>query len=160
MFTFFSPTIQIAKKPAIKAMKAATPPFATTEPAADEEVEEEAAVVAEEGEEAPDAPLVRELAVGTEALDPPMAVVPPMTPVTPVPVTPTTLVPLAALNAEDAATEALTLPEVNGTGLGVALGPVGLRPAAEQTWFCNMTAFWRSVGPQFVAIQPPASAWN
>jgi len=52
MFTFsihrFS--IHIAKKPAIKAMKAATPPFTQKKPAADEVVEEEAGVVA--GEEA------------------------------------------------------------------------------------------------------------
>jgi len=125
-------------------MKAATPPFATTEPAADEEVEEEAAVVAEEGEEAPDAPLVRELAVGTEAIVPPVAVVPPVTPVGTA-----TLVPLAALDPEDAETEALTLPEVNGTGLGVALGPVGVRLAAEQARLCNPRAIWRSVFPQF-----------
>ena len=39
-------TIQIAKKPATIAMIAATPPFATNEPAADEAVEEEAGEVA------------------------------------------------------------------------------------------------------------------
>ena len=84
-------------------MKAATPPFATKEPAADEVVEEEAAeVVGEAGEEAVDAPLVG-------ALDLPAALVPPVTPVPPA-----TLAPLAT--------------EVNGTGLGVALGPVALRP--------------------------------
>jgi hypothetical protein len=65
MFTFFPfldfSTIRIAKKPAIKPMKAATPPFAAKEPAADEVVEE--------------------LAVGlpTEALDLPAALDPPVT---------------------------------------------------------------------------------
>ena len=56
-------------------MMSATPPFATTEPAADEAVEEEAGIVAEAGEEAVDPPLV----VGYSerdvlALDPPAAV--------------------------------------------------------------------------------------
>jgi len=53
-------------------MKAATLPFATKEPAADEVVEGEA-VVGEAGEEAVDAPLVRELAVEMvmDAVDPP-----------------------------------------------------------------------------------------
>jgi len=32
--------------------------------------------------------------------------------------------------------------EVNWTGLGVALGPVGLRPAAEHSMDCNMTSAW------------------
>ena len=41
-------TIRIAKKPAIKLMKAATPPFAAKEPAADEVVEEETEVVGRE----------------------------------------------------------------------------------------------------------------
>jgi len=47
--------MSIAKKPATMiTMMAATPPFATKEPAADEAVEEEAGVVAEAGEEAVD----------------------------------------------------------------------------------------------------------
>ena len=111
----------MAKKPAIKTMKAATPLFATKEPAADEVVEEEAAeVVGEAGEEAVDAPLVGELAVGMamEAVDPPAGLDPPVTPVPP-----------AALDPEDEVTEPLTPMELNGTGLDVALGPVGLRPA-------------------------------
>ena len=80
----------------------------------------------EAGEEAVDAPLVGELAVGMamEAVDPPAGLDPPVTPVPPA-----TLVPLAALDPEDAVTEPLTPMELNGTGLGVALGPVGLRPA-------------------------------
>ena len=55
MFIFFPfidfSTIKIAKKPAIKAMKATTPPFAAKEPAADEVVEAEAKIVREAGEE-------------------------------------------------------------------------------------------------------------
>ena len=75
-------------------MKAATPPFATKEPAA-HEVAEEAAVVREVEEEAVDARLVGNLPwMAMEAVDPP---------VTPVP--PATLVPLAALDPEDAVTE-------------------------------------------------------
>ena len=87
-------------------MKAATPPFATKEPAADEAVEEEAAEVVGEagegaGEGAVDTPLVGELAVGMpmEAVDPPAALDPPVAPVS-----------LAALNPEDAVTE----PDTNG----------------------------------------------
>jgi len=104
----------------------ATLPFATKEPAADEVVEEEAAEgVGEAGEEAVDAPLVEELAAGMamEAVDPSTALDPPMTPVPPA-----TPVPRAALDPEDAVTEPVTPMELNGTGLGVALGPVGLRP--------------------------------
>jgi len=40
--------------------------------------------------------------------------------------------------------------EVNGTGLGATLGPVGARPAAEHSRVCNMTAAARSAAPQFV----------
>ena len=82
-------------------MIAATPPFATNEPAADEVVEEEAGVVAEAGEEAVVAPLV-ELA--------PAAPLAPAVPAVPV-------APLAPVVPE----------RVNGIALGVALGPVALR---------------------------------
>ena len=44
-------------------------------------------------------------------------------------VNPPVSLPLAALDPEDAVTEPLTPMEVNGTGLGVAPGPVRLRPA-------------------------------
>jgi len=138
--------IQVAKKPATIAMIAATPPFATKDPAADEGVDEEAA--------AGDAPLVEAppVGLGVKTLDAPAP-----------PPPPATVEPPAALGA--AAGTVLTGPpaaaaEVNGTGWGATLGPVGARPAAEHSRVCNMTAPARSAAPQFVEIQPAASAWN
>jgi len=161
MFTdFFRTNFYKAKKPAIIAINAATPPFAVKEPAPDDVVDEEAAeVVGEAREEAVDAPLVAD-AVGMlvdappVALDAPVALVPPLTPAPPV-----TLVPLAEPDPEDVVTEALA-PEVkvNGTGLGVALGPVRVVPAHSAD--CKLRAAWRSVGEHCDAMQPPASAWN
>jgi len=92
-------------------MIAATPPFATKDPAGDEGVDEAAAAA--------------DVRVAAVVTGPPA--------------------PAA---------------EVNGTGMGIALGPVGVRPAAEHSTDCNMTAATRSAVPQFAAIQPPASAWN
>lgn len=107
-------TIQMAKKPAIIATIAATPPFVTKEVAADEVVGVEAAELAVDPGPVVVAPLE---ALGLAA---------------------ETLAGVVVLDAKvDAPLAlALALPElagvVNETGLGVALGPVGAREAIEE----------------------------
>lgn len=111
----------MAKKPAIIATIAATPPFVTKEVAADEGVDEAAELAAElaaeevAGTEAADA-VLEALGVIEAALEPEVVRVPLEAP-------------------DDSATPLLgpALPELagveNGIELGVALGPVGVRLA-------------------------------
>lgn len=107
----------MAKKPAMTATRAATPPFATKELAGDDVVGDEAAELAAEEPVGPElviAPPLEALAgADTEARDD-----------------------AEALEAPDAMDDALPLPE-DGIGvyrieLGVALGPVGERLAVEK----------------------------
>jgi hypothetical protein len=114
---------QMAKKPATMATIAATPPFAAKEPAEDEVVEAGAEVVGVAGVDAVVALLVDGAEPDPVALDPAAT----LDPGTPVP---------AALDvgtAPEAVTEPLAVVAVeNGIELGVALGPVGERPAVER----------------------------
>jgi hypothetical protein len=131
--------IHRAKKPAIMATTAATPPFAPTEyPAAVEAVADAPAVVAEAGglvDEPVGVVAVPLEAPGVRAPEEERVVVP----VARAPEEERVVVPEADPVAELVA-EPVAEGVVNGTDCGVALGPVGERLAAPHSALCNARA--------------------
>jgi hypothetical protein len=123
--------IQMAKKPAIIATTAATPPFANREVAGDEVVGDEAAELADEA------------LVGTEVMDVPVEV--PSTGVDPLA---EVMEDPAALDATDEAPLEVPVTVLGGVVYGIELGvPVAVGAGNEvHSADCKATAAGRSVG--------------